>query len=69
MSERIWIGRSRTGEAWHVTPNPGTAFPVAYCGAQVERRSMHTVNRPDEGYGFHPWECSKCRKAVAAAAH
>ena len=60
----MFIGRTRTGEAWHVTPRPGTAFPVAHCGAFIERRTMQMVDRPAEGIAFHPWQCSKCRKAV-----
>jgi hypothetical protein len=61
---KIFIGRSRTGEAWHATPQPGTAFPVAYCGTFIERRTMHSVERPADGIAFHPWQCSRCRNAI-----
>lgn len=61
---RIFIGRTRTGEAWHYVPRPGTAFPVAACGSFVERSSMRTTDRPGVGIAFHPWQCDKCRNAI-----
>ncbi len=61
---RIFIGRSRTGEAWHWVPRPGTAFPVAACGSNVERSSYQTTDKPADGIAFHPWQCDKCRAAL-----
>ncbi len=36
----IFIGRSQSGNRWHIVTHPGTAFPVAACGAYVARGSM-----------------------------
>ncbi len=36
----IFIGRSQSGNRWHVVRHPGAAFPVAACGAGVSRHSM-----------------------------
>lgn len=48
----------------HCTPNPGTAFPVSYCGRHMVRSQMHVVDRPADGIAYHPWQCSRCRRAL-----
>lgn len=61
----IFLARTHSGEAWHWVPKPGTVFPVAACGARCDRSSYQTVTVPADGIAFHPWQCDKCRHALA----